>query len=94
MDWKEDAGECAQRIWQWWKPRKNRYPYHALAIRLCVLAQLSSCSVERVLSKLERIRKATGEQLREDMCEVCLLLQCNGTLDDMYNALVLKWDGE
>ena len=70
MDWKEDAGEYAQRIWQWWKPRRNRYPYHALAIRLCVLAQLSSCSVERVFSKLERIRKATGEHLKEDMCEV------------------------
>ena len=61
---------------------------------MCVLAQLSSCSVDRVFSKLERIRKATGEHLKEDMCEVRLLLQCNGTLDAMYNALVLKWDGE
>ena len=51
QDWKKDAGECAQRIWHWWKPRVKKLPYHALAIRLIVLAQLTSCSVERVFSK-------------------------------------------
>ena len=94
MEWRDDAGEYAQRIWQWWKARKDNYPFHGLAIRLVVLAQLSSCSVERVFSKLERIRKATGENMKEDMCEIRLLLQCNGTLDDMYDALVLKWKGD
>ena len=92
MDWKQDAGEYAQHIWHWLKRRKDKFPYHGLAIRLIVLAQLSSCSVERVFSKLERIRQHTGDNLKEDMCEVRLLLQCNGDLlDDMYNALVVNW---
>ena len=62
-----------------------------MALRLIVLAQLSSCSVERVFSKLEKIRQVTGDNLKEDMCEVRLLLQCNGDLDEMYRALVLDW---
>ena len=48
LDWKNDAGEYAQRIWKWCKPREDKYPFHGVAIRLIVLAQLSSCSVERV----------------------------------------------
>ena len=83
LDWKEDAGDYSQRIWQWWKGRKDKFPYHGTAIRLIVLAQLSSCSVERVFSKLERIRQQTGDRLKEDMCEVRLLMQCNGDLDEM-----------
>ena len=62
-----------------------------MAIRLIVLAQLSSCSVERVFSKLEKIRKVTGENLKEDMCEIRLLLQVNGDLDELYNGLVLNY---
>lgn len=92
LDWKKDAGEYAQRIWKWWKPRNDKFPCHGLAIRLIVLAQLSSCSVERVFSKLERIRKATGDSLKEDMCEIRLMLQVNGDLDDMYDALVLNYE--
>ena len=65
-----------------------------MALRLVVLAQLSSCSVERVFSKLEKIRQVTGDNLKEDMCEVRLLLQCNGDLDEMYWALVLDWVDE
>ena len=95
FDWKLDAGEYAQRIWQWWKEsRKDKFLHHGLALRLIVLAQLSSCSVERVFSKLEKIRQVTGDNLKEDMCEVRLLLQCNGDLDEMYRALVLDWVDE
>ena len=65
-----------------------------MALCLIVLAQLSSCSVERVFSKLEKIRQVTGDNLKEDMCEVRLLLQCNGDLDEMYRALVLDWVDE
>ena len=25
LDWKDDVGEYAQRIWKWWKPRKENY---------------------------------------------------------------------
>ena len=65
-----------------------------MALRLIVLAQLSSCSVERVFSKLEKIHQVTGDNLKEDMCEVRLLLQCNGDLDEMCRALVLDWVDE
>ena len=48
LNWKKDAGEYATRIWKWWKSHRQRFPYHAMAIRLVVIAQLSSCSVDRV----------------------------------------------
>ena len=82
LDWKEDGGEYAERIWQWWKARKKHYPMHYLALRLIVLIQLSSCSVERVFSKLKEIRDAVGDRMLEDISEIRLLLQCNGDLDD------------
>ena len=62
-----------------------------MAILLIVLAQLSSCSVERVFSKLEKIRKVTSDTLKEDMCEIHLLLQVNGDLDELYNIVVLNY---
>ena len=92
-DWKLDAGEYAQHIWHWWKPMKDKYPFHGVAICLIVLAQLSSCSVERVFLVLERIRQVMGEHVKEDMMEIRLMLQCNGDLDKLYNDLVLKWEG-
>ena len=64
-----------------------------MAIRLVVIAQLSSYSVDRVLSNFEKMRKVTGGNLKEDMCEIRLLLQVNGDLDYMYNTLVLNYVG-
>ena len=64
-----------------------------MAIRLVVIAQLSSYSVDRVLSNFEKMRKVTGGNLKEDMCEIRLLLQVNGDLDYMCNALVLNYVG-
>ena len=79
----------AERIWQWWKPatRRSKFPFHALALRLIVLTQLSSCSVERVFSKLEGIRKVCGEKLCDDMAEIRLFLRCNGDLEPLVNKL-------
>ncbi|KAL7540988.1 hypothetical protein ACHAXR_010540 [Thalassiosira sp. AJA248-18] len=87
VDWKHDAGEYAQRIWQWWKPRRKDFPFHAMALRLIVLVQLSSCSVERVFSKLEKIRHVCGEKLFDDMAEVRLFLQCNGDMTPLLASL-------
>ena len=56
-------------------------------LRLIVLTQLSSCSVERMFSKLEGIRKVCGENLYDDMAEVRLLLRCNGDLEPLVNKL-------
>lgn len=87
VDWKKDAGEYAERIWAWWRPRRSGFPFHALALRLVVLTQLSSCSVERVFSKLDKVRKVCGDVLYDDMMEVRLLLQCNGDMEDLRNSL-------
>ena len=82
-----DAGEYSERIWQWWKARRDKFPAHALALRLAVLAQLSSCSVERVFSKLKIIRERCGEKLYDDMCEIRLFLQCNGDLSNLADKM-------
>lgn len=87
LDWKLDDGEYACRIWEWWKPRVNKFPCHALALRLVVLAQLSSCSVERVFSRLTSVRSICGDNMYEDICEVRMLLQCNGDLQDLLTSL-------
>ena len=93
LDWKKDASEYAQRIWKCWELSKYRYTYHGVAIFLIVPVQLLNCSVEIVLSKLEKSRKVTGENLKEDMCEICWLLQVNIDLYYMQNALVLNYVG-
>ena len=59
--------------------------------RLLVLAQLSSYSVERVFSVLERIRRHTGDRSKEDMLDFRLLLQVNGDLGEMCNDLVVNY---
>ena len=77
-DFKKDPGEYAQRIWQWWGPRCQKFPKHYMAIRLVVLTQTSSCFIERVFSRLKLIRDAVGDNMLEDMTEIRMLLQCNG----------------
>ena len=76
-DFKKDPGEYAERIWQWWGPRKKMFPKHYMAIRLVVLTQTSSCFVERVFSKLKLIRDAVGDNMLEDITEIRVLVQCN-----------------
>ena len=52
LDWKDDSGEYATRIWKWWKGRRDKFKVHGLVLRLIVLTQLSSCNIERVFSQL------------------------------------------
>ena len=75
LDWKEDDGECACRIWEWWRPRVKDFPCLALALRLVVLTQLSSCSVERVFSCLKLIENLCDGGILEDHLEMCLFIQ-------------------
>lgn len=86
-DWKEDAGEYATRIWKWWKGRKDKFRANGLAVRLAVLVQLSSCSVERVFSQLELIRRRFGEHMLDDLAGLHIFLQCNGNLDELYHEM-------
>jgi hypothetical protein len=87
LDWKDDSGEYATRIWKWWKGRRDKFKVHGLVLRLIVLTQLSSCNVERVFSQLELIRQRCGENMLDDLAELRIFLQCNGNLDDLYHEM-------
>ena len=65
----------------------TQFPCFALALRLVVLCQLSSCSVARVLSRLKLIQDVCGHNLYEDHLEMRLFLQCNGDLHEFMVAV-------
>jgi len=69
FDWKDDPpGERACRIWEWWRLRLRdspKFPCFTLALRLVGLSQVSSCSVERVFSRLKLIRDTCGGNMME-----------------------------
>ena len=90
FDWKKDPGERASRIWEWWKLRMIKNPdfeHIRKCIRLVVLAQMSSCSVERVFSQLNQIRNTVGDNLFKEMLNNYMYLRCNGDLP-VYMAAV------
>ena len=87
LDWKLDDGEYACGIWEWWRARITDFPCFALALRLMVLSQLSSCSVERVFSRLKRIQDVCGGGMYEDVLELRLFIQCNGDVQDILNDI-------
>jgi hypothetical protein len=73
-DWKEDPGELARRIYGWWCVQYKLCPkkiyYFTLALRLVVLVQTSSCSVERIFSQLQYIRRVCGHAVLESTLEL------------------------
>ena len=87
LDCRDDPGERARMVWEWWKVRlmsdDNLFPVFRMSLRLVVLTQTSSCAVERVFSRLKMIRDACGDNKYEDMTEIRVLIQCNGDLDDL-----------
>ena len=87
LDWKLDTGEYVCRIWEGWIPRRTDYPCLALALRLVVLAQLSSCSVERVFSRLNLIQDICGGGMYEDHIEFRLFMQCNGDVQEIMRDI-------
>lgn len=93
ITWREDDAEYSRRIWEWWKTRVGKFPYHSLALRLIVLTQTSSCSVERVFSRLKLIREICGERLKEDITLFRILLQCNGDLGELLEQYNNGGDG-
>ena len=78
-----DVGEKACRI-ESWKVQftdTTMFTYFRFALRLAVLSQMSSCSVERVFSQLQLIREICGENMMEDMTKICMFMRCNGDLN-------------
>jgi hypothetical protein len=86
--WRSDPGEMATRIWQWWRSLQStgakEFPAFCYEVRLVVLSQLSSCSVERVFSRLQHVRNCCSDSLYEDMLEIRMLSQCNGDLSTLH----------
>ena len=85
-NWMDDAGEKACRIWEWWRVRIYEVPnpkltYFALAVRLVVLTQVSSCAIERVFSQLSIIQNVCGDNMLEDMTELRMFERNNGDIE-------------
>ena len=64
----------------------TQFPCFGLALRRVVLCQLSSCSVERLFSRVKMIKNICGHML-EDHLEMRLFLQCNGDLYEFMAAI-------
>ena len=92
LDWKLDSVEYACRIWEWWRTKKNNFPCFASSLRLVVLAQLSSCFVERVFSRLKLIQDICGGGMFEDSLEMRLFIQCNGDVHEIMNDIEKNTD--
>ena len=70
IDWKDDHGEKAHRIFEWWKLRIHDvkcFTHYKLALRLVVLTQTSSAYVERVFSQWQNIVDICGSQQKKEM---------------------------
>ena len=82
--WRNDAGERARRVYDWWRmlmnEKKTHLPFFQNAIRLVVLTQPSSASCERVFSQLTYIRRIVGDATLGEMLELRALLRCNNGL--------------
>eukprot|EP00979_Chaetoceros_neogracilis_P013528 scaffold3881_cov173-Chaetoceros_neogracile.AAC.2 len=46
------------------------------------------CAVERVFSRLKKMRDICGDNSLEDMTEVRIFMMCNGDLDELLYSLV------
>ena len=79
-DWYDDPGEKGRRIWEWWRSRLLDeicpFVYFKEAVRLVVLVQTSSASIERVFSEVKRILASVGDSILEDNLELRLFRRC------------------
>ena len=94
LDCKLDDGEYACRIWEWWRARIVKFSFPGLALRLVVLRQLLSCSVERVFSRLKPIQEICGGGMLEDTLEMRLFSQCNGDVYELMSDIQKYIEGQ
>ena len=79
IDWKDDHGEKAHRIFEWWKVRIHDvkcFTHYKLALRLVVLTQTSSAYVERVFSQWQNIVDICGCQQKKEMVQCRIFSRC------------------
>ena len=69
--------EVARRVWEWWKAKGSRFTYFKDAVRLVVLVQVSSASVERVFSHLKRILESSQHEILHDILEIRMFERIN-----------------
>ena len=80
INWKDDPGEKAHRIFEWWKLRVHDtkcFSYYKTVLRSVVLTQPSSAFIERVFSQWQRIIDNCGVQQKKEMVECCIFSRCN-----------------
>ena len=86
LNWKEDPGELARRIFEWWKIRirvsNTDFIFFAIAIRLAILLQISSCDVERTFSQVVAIQNVCGKQMKKPVIECRMFSPVNAKLLD------------
>jgi hypothetical protein len=64
--WKASPLEVARHVWEWWRLHRAKHFYLQTAVRLIMLVQVSSCSVERVFSRLRLILMNTQTNVNHD----------------------------
>ena len=69
----------------WFVNDSNIFPSFAIALRIVVLSQLSSCAVERTFSRLKATRDKLNDNTLEDMAEIRMFLECNGELEALFS---------
>ena len=80
-DWRDDPGEKGRRTWEWWRSRlldeNSPFVFFKEAVRLVVVVQTSSASIERVFSQVKRILASVGDSILEDNLELRLIRRCS-----------------
>ena len=89
LTWQNDDAEYAYTIWEWWRGRRYDIPCCDLALRIAVLSQTSSCYVERVFLRLKLVEDAVGENMKNDMLELRMFLQCNSDISELLDGLTM-----
>ena len=87
-------GERIQaRIFEWWTIRihgvsNSDFIFFAIAIRLAILLQVSSCDVERGFSQWVAILNACGKQMKKPVIESRMFSRVNNDLLDYFLSKV------
>jgi hypothetical protein len=63
--------------------RSGEISAHPFELRFVALKQFSSCSVERVFLRFKLIRDTFGDNMKQDMIEFRLFIQCNDEVRDI-----------
>lgn len=88
-DWKQDVGERARRVYDWWRVIMNEnrgVTTFQEAVRLIATTQVSSAAVERVFSQLTFIRRAIGDLSTQQVLETRAFVRCNNSMGDDFTA--------